>query len=224
MKAIYERIVILMPKKKLNFDIATLKRNDISILTLDERWNKLFKNIPISREIKKRQDALNKLLAQEAVLFQEQKSIEPNKKKHMKNIISLTSEAFEKNNEQAKHALADSKLHIEQLNERAKELEDELFAKKAKIRESNFKLLEETVRYVYDVIEKSKKKEEKLEAEVDLLKKRLKDLQAQKQSITTNWTEIYSFFHNLLGSYELTKLDEQFIKQEVEQNADGNTH
>jgi len=212
-----------MLKKKIKFDIATLKRNDISILTLDERWNRLFKIIPINREIKKYQDNLNKLIGQEAALFQEQQNIEPEKKKHMNNIIALTQEAFDKNNEQAKRSLTESKQRIEQLNKRAVELEDELLAMKNKIRESNFKLLEETVRYVYNVMAKSKEREAKLEAELDLLKKRLKELQIQRQNLTTDWTEVYAFFHDLMGSDELTKLDKQFFKQEVKINETGDT-
>lgn len=214
----------MMIKRKLEFNIATLKKNDITILTLDERWNKLFKIIPISPAIKKRQDSLNRLIGQEAALFQEQKAIEPEKKKHMNNIISLTQEAFEKGNDKAKQSLANSRQCIERLNKRALELEDELLLMKGRIRESNFKLLEETVKYVYYIMVKSRKAERKLEAELEKTRKKLKELQVQRQSITADWTEVYAFFHDLLGSDELTKLDRRFMKQEVEENETGITH
>jgi hypothetical protein len=213
----------MMLKKKLKFDIATLKKNDITILTLDERWNRLFKIIPITGKIKKYQDNLNKLIGKEAALFQEQQSIEPEKKKHMKNIIALTQEAFEKNNEQAKRSLTASKLRIEQLNKRAEELEDELLQMGSKISESNFKLLEETVKYVYNVMSKSRARKAKLESELKLLRKRLKELQIQRQNLTTDWTEVYAFFHDLLGSEELTRLDMQFLNEEVETDETGNS-
>ena len=215
-------MTIMILKKKLKFDISTLKKNDISILTLDERWNKIFKIIPISREVQKCQDNLNRLIGQEATLFQEQQNIDPNKKKHMNNIIALTEEAFKKNNEEAKRSLIQSKQHIEQLNKRAVELEDELFDMKNKIRDSNFKLLDETVRQVYNVMAKSKKEERKLETELNNVKKRLKELQEQRQNLTTDWTEVYAFFHDLLGSDELTKLDMKFLKQEEETDEAGN--
>jgi len=216
-------VSFMILKKKLKFDIATLKKNDITILTLDERWNRLFKNIPISPGVKRYQDSLNRLIGKEAALFQEQQSIEPEKKKHMNNIIALTQEAFEKNNEQAKQSIKESKLRIEKLNKRAKELEDELFEMKNRIRECNFKLLDETVRHVYNYIAKSREKEAKLEAELDLLKNKLKKLQAQRQSLTTDWTEVYAFFHDLLGSDELTRLDMQFLNQEVKTDETGNS-
>lgn len=212
----------MMLKKKLKFDIATLKKNDISILTLDERWNRIFKIIPISKGIIKCQDNLNRLIAQEAALFQEQQNIEPEKKKHMNNIMALTQEAFEKNNDQAKRSISDSKLRIEQLNKRAGEIDDELLEMKNKIRESNFKLLEETVRYVYSVITRSRKKEAKIEEKLAVLKKKLKKLQEQRQNLLTDWTEVYAFFHDLLGSDELTRLDVQFLNQEVETDEAGN--
>ena len=208
-------------KKRLHFDIATLKKNDITILTLDERWNRLFQIIPISTRVKKRQDLLNKLLAQESGLYQEKNSIEPEKKKLMNTIISLTPEAFDKNDENAKLTLQKSKQRIEALNKRAEELEEELFAKKEEIRRANFKLLEETVRLVYSEMHKSRKKELQIEKEIESLKKRLKELQKQKQSITTDWTDVYAFFHALLGAEELTKLDQLFLKPEVEIYEDG---
>jgi len=212
---------ILGWKKQIHFDIATLKKNDITILTLDERWNKLFQVIPVSTGVKKHQDLLNRLLAQEAGLYQEKNNIEPEKKKLINTIMSLTPEAFDKNNEDAKLKLQESKQKIEVLNKRAAELEEELFVKKEEIRNANFRLLEETVRHVYSVMLKSRKKELQIEKEIDSLKKRLKELQTQRQSISTDWTDVYAFFHTLLGGEELTKLDQLFLKPEVEINETG---
>ena len=208
---------------KVHFNIATLKKNDISILTLDERWNKLFKMIPVNREIKKCQDYLNGLLGREAALFQEKKSIEPEKKKHMGNIIALTQEAFEKNNMEAKKTLSESKKSIEALNQRARDIENELFVMKDKIRDANFSLLEETIRYVYTIMVKSKEKERRLEKELERLKIKLKELQNRRQGITTDWTDVYAFFHTLLGAEELTRLDQLFLKPEVEPNEAGDS-
>jgi chromosome segregation ATPase len=213
----------MRPKQKLQFNIATLKKNDIVILTLDERWNKLFKIIPISAGVKKQQDFLNKLLGQEAGLYQEQKSIEPEKIKQMNRIMMLTEEAFDKNNEEAKKSLSESKDRIESLNKRAQELDNEIYQMKGRIREANFKLLEETVRYVYSVIEKSREKEKKLDSEIEQVKKKLKDLQAERQNLAADWTDVYSFFHTLLGSDELTKLDQLFLKPEEKKDETGNS-
>jgi len=212
---------ILSRKKHIHFNIATLKKNDITILTLDERWNRLFQIIPISGRVKKLQDSLNRLLAQEAGLYQEKNSIDPEKKKHMNTIISLTPEAFDKNDENAKLTLQKSKQRIEALNRRAQELEEELFAKQEEIRNVNFKLLEETVRYVYSVMLKSRKKEQQIEKEIDSLKRKLKELQTQRQSLSTDWTDVYTFFHTLLGAEELTKLDRMFLKPEVKSHEAG---
>jgi len=209
-------------KQKLDFNIATLKKNDIVILTLDERWNRLFKIIPINGEVKRQQDFLNRLLAKEAGLYHEQKNIEPEKIKYMNRIMMLTKEAFENNNEEAKKALVESKEKIEALNKRAEELENEIFRMKDEIREANFKLLDATVRYVYDVITASRERQKRLDRELEKAKKRLKDLQAERQNLSADWTEIYSFFHTLLGSDELTKLDQLFLKPEEKKDEAGN--
>jgi len=209
-------------KQKLDFNIATLKKNDIVILTLDERWNTLFKIIPINSEVKKHQDYLNRLLAKEAGLYQEQKNIEPEKIKHMNRIMMLTTDAFDNNSEEAKKSLVESKEKIEALNKRAQELENEIFQMKDKIRDANFKLLDVTVRYVYDVMTTSREKQKKLDRELEKTKKRLKKLQTERQNLSTDWTEIYSFFHTLLGSDELTKLDQLFLKPEEKKDEAGN--
>ena len=100
-------------------------------------------------------------------------------------------------------------------------MENELFQMKDKIREANFNLLEETVRYVYSFMVKAKEKEAKIQKELEQVKKRLKDLQEQRQNLATDWTDVYTFFHTLLGSEELTKLDLLFLKPEVEANEAG---
>jgi len=212
---------LLQHKKKLQFDLATLKRNDIVSLTLDERWNRIFKIIPVSPGIKKLQDSLNSLLGKEASLYQEQQNIEPEKRKHMERIITLTQKAFEENDEKAKQMLTESGEKIETLNRRAKELEDELYNMKEKIREANFKLLEETVRYVYGFMSKYKKKEKQLDRELEVVKKRLKELQDKRQNLAADWTDVYAFFHTLLGPDELTKLDQMFLKSEVKEDEAG---
>lgn len=208
-------------RKKLDFNIATLKKNDIVILTLDERWNRIFKTIPISVAVKRQQDALNRLLGKKAALYQEQKNIEPEKIKHMNRIMALTVEAFDKDNEDAKKALAESKEKIEALNRRAQEIENELYQMKDMIRDANFRLLEETVHYVYDIMDRSRDRQKKLDRELEQVKIRLKALQAERQKISTDWTEIYAFFHNLLGSEELTKLDQLFLKPEENKDEAG---
>ncbi len=212
---------LLQRKKKLQFDIATLKKNDIVILTLDERWNRIFKIIPVSPGIKKLQDSLNGLLGKEASLFQEQQNVEPEKRKHMDRILMLTQKAFEENDEKAKQMLAESGEKIEWLNRRAKELENELYNMKDKIREANFRLLEETVRYVYGAMAKSREKEKQLDRELEIAKRRLKELQNKRSNLAADWTEVYAFFHDLLGPDELTRLDRIFLKSEVRENEAG---
>lgn len=215
-------MLFLRRKQKLDFNIATLKKNDIVILTLDERWNKLFKVIPITAGIERQQDLLNKLLGKEASLYQEQKSIEPEKIKYMNRIMTLTEEAFDKNNEEAKKSLAQSKERIEALNKRAQDIQNELYMMKDRIREANFKLLDATVRHVYSVMSDSRERQKKLDRELEQVKQRLKDLQMERQGMSTDWTEVYSFFHTLLGSDELTKLDQMFLKPEEKKDEANN--
>jgi hypothetical protein len=91
--------------KKNMFDKKVLRKNDISLLILDERWNKLFANTAKTQVIERSEQKLRELLKEEARLTAEQKEIAVLKKKHLDNIIRLTPEVFEKDDEAAKREM-----------------------------------------------------------------------------------------------------------------------
>ena len=61
--------------KKVNFDKKILRKNNISILVLDERWNSLFKNVEKTEKIIKLERELIELLKEESRLNSEYKDI-----------------------------------------------------------------------------------------------------------------------------------------------------
>lgn len=89
-------LINLIKKKKRMFDGKVLRKNDISILILDERWNALFKNVEKSDKVKLYEKKLRELLKEEARLGNEAKEIAILKKKHLDRIIKLTPEVYEK--------------------------------------------------------------------------------------------------------------------------------
>ena len=205
----------LLPKRSREgkkFDTRTLRKNDISLLILDERWNKLFANTPKSSSIERCEHNLKELLKEEARLIAEQKGIASAKKIHMNRIIKLTPEVFEKDDETAKKEMQDSEREIKRINSRAKRIEELLDEMPDKKKKANLELLEETVNIVYYKIGSARKRVKELEELIDETRSRLKEYIDEKETLSQDDTDIYSYFHDLLGGEEIEKLDREFFE------------
>lgn len=202
-------------KDERKFDTKTLRRNDISLLILDERWNKIFNIVQKPASIKRSEERLKELLKEEARLTAEEKEIAAAKKHHMNNIIKLTSDVFDKNDENAKKQMQISEQEIKRINERTKRIEELLSEMPYRLRQANLELLDITARVVYLKLRSGRKRAEKLKKRIDMTRARLKKYIDEKELILQNSTGIYSYFHDLLGGEELEKLDKEFL------NGDG---
>lgn len=194
------------------FDKKTLRKNDISLLILDERWNKLFNNTQKTPSIWRSEERLKELLKEEARLTAEMKEIAALKKNHMDNIIKLTTDVFENDDSGAKKQMQVSEHEIKRINERAIRIEELLDSMPDKLRDANLELLEQTVNIVYFKMRSSKKRVDELEKLIDETKVKLMAYIDEKESLSQDDTDIYSYFHDLLGGEELEKLDKEFLR------------
>jgi hypothetical protein len=198
-------------EKKAKFDTKTLRKNDISLLILDERFNKLFVNTPKTPAIEHCENRLKELLKEEARLLAEQKENAAAKKLRMDRIIKLTPAVFEQNDETAKKEMQGCESEIKRINDRAEKIREHLEEMPARIKGANLELLENTVSVVYYKIRSSSKRVEELEKLIEETKVKLKEYIDEKESLAQDDTDIYSYFHDLLGSEEIEKLDREFF-------------
>ena len=197
-------------KKKL--DIKVLRKNNISLLILDERWNKLFASTPKTSAIERCEQRLKELLKEESRLTAEQEEISLSKKHHMNNIMKLTTDVFDNNDKNAKKEMQLSENEINRINDRVKaivEMHDDM---PDRIKQANLELLEQTVNVVYFKIRSTGKRVEELEKLIEESRARLKEYIDEKESLSQDDTDIYSYFHDLLGVEELEKLDKEFFR------------
>jgi chromosome segregation ATPase len=101
---------------------------------------------------------------------------------------------------------------IKDINERAAGLQNELEEVPDKIKDTNLELLEETVNAVYFKIRANQKRVEELGKLIEETHLKLKDYIDEKGTLSENYTDTYSYFHDLLGGEELEKLDKEFFK------------
>lgn len=199
--------------RKRKFDVGTLRRNDISLLILDERWNKLFANTKKTPAIERSEQKLRELLKEEARLTAEQKEIASAKRHHMNRIMELTTEVFEKGNEAAREEMKHSEREIKRINKRAKSIEEQLGEMPYRLRQANLELLELTVKIVYYKIRSNRKRVEELDKLIEETREKLREYIDEKGTLSQDDEDIYSYFHDLLGGEELEKLDMEFFKK-----------
>jgi len=199
-------------KNKVNFERKVLRKNDISLLILDERWNNIFKNTAKPPEIDRGEENIKELLKEQARLSAESKSIQAKKKEYMAKIMELTPEAFDNDNEDAKNEMHNYEKEIKRINDRLKEIEDRLEKIPDLLKEANLELLELAVNKVYFKIREGQKRVEELDKMIEETKIKLRELISERETLAQGGSDAYSYFHDLLGKEELEKLDKEYFR------------
>lgn len=141
----------------------------------------------------------------------ELKELAHRKKVCMDTIIKLTEDVFDKNDEQAKEKMHSCEKEIKYINERTKKIEEELENCPDKIRDANLELLEHTVNTVYFNMRKNQKRYKQLEKLIEVTSHKLQEYTEEMETLCQNDTDVYSYFHDLLGGEELEKLDREYF-------------
>ena len=199
------------PVRKPKLDIKVLRKNDILLLPLDIRWNNLIRNTNKTSEILRCEERIKELLKKQSSLNAELEEIQSRKKKCMEKIIKLTPEAFDNNSEEAKRQMQWCEKEIKRINERKREIEEKLDDIPNLIKEANLELLEYTIELVYVKIRSNQKRIEELDRLIEETRAKRKEYISEKELLTQDGSETYSYFHDLLGSEELEKLDKSFF-------------
>ncbi len=195
--------------KENKFDGKVLWKNDISLLILDERWNSLFKNTEKTPDILRCEEDLRELLKEQARLTTEAKELVQRKKVCMESILKLTTEAFENNNDQARKEMQELEREIKRINDRLPQVQDTVDGIPARVKQKNLELLDYAVNQVYLQMREGQRRVEELEALIAETREKLKQYIDEKESLAQEGTEVYSYFHDLLGGEVLERLDKE---------------
>lgn len=197
--------------KRVKFDKKILRKNNISILILDERWNSLFKNIEKTDKINRIEKELVDLLKEESRLNFEYKEIDMQKKKCIKKIMKLTPKVFGENDEESRIQMQECEKNIKETNARFKEIENQLEIIPDKIQDKNLELLESVVNTVYFKIRENQERLKQLERLIEETKGSLEKYIDEKGRLSEDDTDIYVYFHDLIGKEELENLDREYF-------------
>lgn len=192
-------------------DESVMRRNNLSLLTLDEKWNKLFVKMPISPSLEKAQNDVNALIKRDSLLQQEMEQLEPKKKKAMQRIIFLTKEAFENDNLDAKDELNRQKTEIEQLNSRVGKLQEEIEQSSEQLRRANLSLLRDTMVFVFTTLRSHRDRSAQIRSELAEMEARTAALNAELEGLTDDWTDTSVYFTELVGPDLVKQLEAAFL-------------
>lgn len=185
---------------------AALQGKNIPILTLDNKWHKLFTQTGASEKMKSLEEELNTLLKRQGKLNTESKSIHALKAKLMKEIVD-NMEATDQGSQKASKKMDETKRLIEDCNEKLDAYQDELLELPKKIADVNYQLMLETMQQCYSRIQANVAEINATELWVQEVKKKLKKRLIKKQEKELWNQQLYKYMHETFGSEVIDLFD-----------------
>ncbi len=184
-----------MAKKGESYKQA-LKGKRIPILTLDNKWYRLFTMMEPDRELKHLEENLNSLLKQQGKMNTESKSLKKIKKKLMDEIVQL----MERNDKAANKKIEENKRLIEECNEKLDDYQDKLLDIPKEIDKVNYDLMIRTMEMCYEVLQTNSKEIDEIGEWITNIRIELKKNIVRKQEKEIKNHELYSFMHDIFGA------------------------
>ena len=185
---------------KDEFYSAVLKEKKIPILTLDNKWHRLFTQTNPDSSILHLEEELNELLKKQGKAVNESKDIKRLKKKLMQEIVENAESTSEGNDEEALRKVENNKRLINECNERLEAYEDQLMELPREIDRVNRELMLKTMAICYDMLKSNKDEIEETSKWVATVRVELKKKLVRKQEMEQMNQELYSYMHDIFGA------------------------
>ena len=208
-----------MAKTDDTFKQALIGRK-IPILTLDNKWHKLFTQAEYSSEIKHTEKELNDLLKRQGKVNTESKEIKKLKKKLMDEVVLLADEMGEHPTKKQDKDMADHKRLINECNEKMDAYEEEMVELPRQISQLNNKLMLITMEVCYKKLQENTKELEEIEAWIGEIRRELKKKVVRKQEKEAMNHRLYSYMHDIFGADVIELFDMKYNPEEKYQKKD----
>ena len=194
---------------------AALVGKKIPILTLDNKWHRLFTQSEYTPEIKRMEGELNALLKRQGKVNDENKEIRKLKKKLMDDIViaadelvrSPSSKKLEKRQEECKRLLAEC-------NEKLDACEEEMVELPRQINQLNNQLMAATMGVCYRKLQKNAAELKEIEEWIGGIRRELKKKLIRKQEKEAMNYQLYSYMHDIFGADVIELFDMQYDPEE----------
>lgn len=202
-----------------------LRGKNIPILTLDNKWYKLFKNLADYPEILELVRQLNDLLKRQGKLNTETKSIKSLKKKLMSEIVPIVDELEQHPDESLEKKIDDNKRLIEECNEKLDAYQDELMELPVLIQNANHELMLATMDYCYESMQSNTEEIITIAKWITDIRVELKENLVKKQEMELYNHQMYSYMHDIFGPEVINLFDMKYnpLEQHPKKASDAKT-
>ncbi|MCR5747293.1 MAG: hypothetical protein K6G03_06255 [Lachnospiraceae bacterium] len=190
-----------------------LKGRKIPILTLDNKWYRLFEK-NMTPEMRKLEGRINDLLKEQGRVTNEVKDLKKIKNNLMNEIVANMPEEGQPVDPSHQKKIAESKRLIDQVNERIAKYDDDMLDLPKMIDEENFKLMVLSMEICYDEFLSNTEDIEDISAWIKSMRMELKRNIIKKQQMEVKNVELYTYMNDIFGSDVINIFD---IKYDVEE-------
>lgn len=191
-----------------------IKGKKIPVLTLDNKWHRLFTQTKPNKQILKLEAELNELLKKQGGANQDMKKIKQLKKKLMEEIVEHADDATTGKNKKAEKKLEDNKRLINECNEKLQECEELLLEIPGQIDAVNKQLMLKTMEVCYETLRQNKKEIDETAVWIEEVRNELKKRLIRKQEQEMMNQELYAYMHDIFGADVIDMFDMQYLKKE----------
>ncbi len=185
-----------------------LKKKNIPIACLDERWLRLFPDSEKTPLIKKLENDLKELLKRQGKVNTDLKDIKVVRDKLTQSVLDTAEDTSIPENKRLKKQATSQRLIVE-ARQKQDNLEREIDELPDRIKEANSALIFESVRVCYQRINQNKQDIDMLEQWIEQMREKLKERVVLKQDKEITNEEIYTYLHGMLGAGVMEAFDEK---------------
>ncbi len=183
---------------------------NIPVVTLDNKWHKIWTMIEKPGEVKKQEKALNELLRKQGKINTDSKDIKKLKKKLMDEILSLSDSSDPDDVKKVE----ENKRLIEECNEKLDKYDEDMGDIPKEIDEINRDIMDVTARLIYDVMHDNEKEIDRLAEWIAGIRVELKKNVVRKQEMEIQNGVMYSYMHDVFGSEVADMMDMKYNPME----------
>ncbi|MBO4337139.1 MAG: hypothetical protein J5842_03610 [Lachnospiraceae bacterium] len=185
--------------RKEDVYIPALEGKNIPILTLDNKWHRLFTQTGISDEILAQEEVLNELLKRQGKTNNDIKDYKRLKQKLMNEIVSLMGEDDKPLDGEAAKKQDENKRLIEDCNNKIENAQDALMDLDTEIYKENRKLMLMSMEVCYSAIKENTEEITQIEGWINDIRIELKKNVVKKQEKEMYNEELYAYMHDIFG-------------------------
>lgn len=191
-----------------------LSGKKIPILTLDNKWHKLFTQKEYSTEIKRMESEMNKLLKRQAKVNEESREIKKLKKAKMDEIVVLADEMGKAPSKKLEKKMEECRETVTACNEKIEACEEEMLELPRQINHLNHKLMLATMEVCYHKLQKNTEELEEINEWINGIRRELKKKVVRKQEKEAMNHLLYSYMHDIFGADVIEIFDMKYDPKE----------